>query len=359
MTPSYYFSRLDHLRFYAASLLVFHHFRVDIIARPEAIDSLSSVAHLWIYGGSTGVSLFLVLSGFLFCIITDAGKRKINYFGFIKNRILRVFPLLILLFSIVITISRSTSTPMDILRLLTLQLNTGHPMTGWGHEYFPVGPIWTIAVEFQFYLLFPFLVVILNTCGVKNMFGLVFLMILVKLLITAFSGIEMYYNLYQTITGRLDQFIIGMILGYYYINRTFSFMEEKKIYSILLLVVAFFLLSLFIYKFKIGYFYNTLGFTIEAILWSCVLLGYITMPIKMPVFLDQLLSQLGALSYSIYLLHLPVGIVLIRSLASFDITFPSSVGHIVIVPVILFSFVTYTFLEKPFLLMKSKYLQPN
>ena len=83
MKKFHYLSRLDHLRFYAAILLVFHHFSGGI-QQPEKINSLSSFFELWVARGATGVSLFLVLSGFLFCIITDAGKKKYTILSLLK-----------------------------------------------------------------------------------------------------------------------------------------------------------------------------------------------------------------------------------------------------------------------------------
>ena len=181
-----YLSRIDHLRFFAALLVIAVHIKGKLSPATEgfglssAFLSIENFAKNWIFSGSIGVSLFLVLTGFLFCLISDLGEKKIKYSGFIYNRILRIFPMMVLLVSVVITASRQTSTPMDIFRILTLQLNTGHSYTGWGHEVYPSGPIWTISVEFQFYLLFPFLALFLARYGAKYLLGLVFLMILIK-----------------------------------------------------------------------------------------------------------------------------------------------------------------------------------
>jgi peptidoglycan/LPS O-acetylase OafA/YrhL len=94
----------------------------------------------------------------LFCQISNGGQKNLRYWRFIFNRVLRIFPLMVFLVFIVICCSKQTSTPIDILRIFTLQLNTGNAYTGWGHDFYPSGPIWTIAVEFQFYFLFPFII---------------------------------------------------------------------------------------------------------------------------------------------------------------------------------------------------------
>lgn len=99
-----YLSRLDHLRFFAAFLLVVHHFRGNL-DYDSGMNFLSFIM-LWLNNGSTGVSLFLVLSGYLFCILCKAGEYKIVYSKFIKNRILRIFPLLTVLFFCILCVSR-------------------------------------------------------------------------------------------------------------------------------------------------------------------------------------------------------------------------------------------------------------
>src|SRR5690606_13849673 len=133
-----------------------------------------------------------------------------------KNRILRIAPLVVFVVAIIICVSRKTSTPMDVLRVLTLQLNTGHDFTGWGRQFFPIGPIWTIAVEFQFYLIFPFLALFMGKYGWKYLMGVILLMIMTKFAVVEIKA-AMHYNLYHTIIGRLDQFVIGMLGGMFYI----------------------------------------------------------------------------------------------------------------------------------------------
>ena len=78
-----YLSRLDHLRFFASILVVFHHFRGYIAdSIPNEFPSTSFISwftQLWMLKGASGVSLFLVLSAFLFTLITHAGERRIIY----------------------------------------------------------------------------------------------------------------------------------------------------------------------------------------------------------------------------------------------------------------------------------------
>lgn len=349
-----YLSRLDHLRFFAAAIVILYHCRGSVVYHNE-INTISDIAKLWISHGNTGVSLFLVLSGFLFCIISDAGMKDISYGPFVKNRILRIAPMTALLCFIAISVNRTNSSPMDILRILTLQLNTGHPSTGWGNQFYPIGQIWTIAVEFQFYLIFPFLAVFMRKDGVKTISGMILVMLMIKYSLVAFSGSGVYWTLYHTIIGRLDQFIIGMIFGYLYIKKGSmpGLLTFVSISSSLVLISFL----LYLNGLKIANFV-TFSFTIEAILWGVVIYSYTSATIHIKKRLDVILSYLGGLSFSMYLLHLPVYYVIQRKFLPID---PNPSMHVikvmlVVIPItILASAVTYRFIEKPFLGLRVKY----
>ena len=352
-----YIDRLDHLRFFAAILLIFHHFRGNIEWNGHL--QFKSIIPLWLQNGSTGVSFFLVLTGFLFCQITKGGEKELKYWGFIYNRVLRIFPLMVFLVFIVICCSRSVSTPLDIFRIFTLQLNTGNPITGWGHDFYPSGPIWTIAVEFQFYLLFPFISLFLKRYGIKYLVGLVVLMIATRFNLAILKGGDIYYNTYHTIIGRLDQFVIGIILGYYYQKGFFKFLEKLKYQIFLLIIISFSFLYLFTFQ-KNSVFFVSLSFTIEAFLWGIVTLSYIYL--KLPSFkkLNNILSYLGMCSFSMYLLHLPIGM-MVNQLIGWSV--PNSVSSsllqsiVRVIFIILVSTFTFKIIEKPFMSLRIKYIR--
>ena len=353
-----YMTRLDHLRFFAALLVIFFHFKgkitlsVDDVGIQGAFSSLSNFIKNWIFAGSTGVSLFLVLTGFLFCLISDLGHKKIKYSGFIYNRVLRIFPMMVLLAFVVITASRQTSTPMDIFRILTLQLNTGHSYTGWGHQFYPSGPIWTIGVEFQFYLLFPFLALFLARFGVKYLLGLILLIVLIKFNLLILKGGGIYYNLYHSIIGRLDQFLIGMLFAVLYKARFFQRINGNNIAALCILIFSLLVLM--------GQFGNKnfLSFTIEAVCWGGVVVSYLSMNLFHSVILDKFLAKLGELSFSIYLLHLPIIDMLNKF---FSCSPPTTLIELFIalawkVPVvIMIAFLTFNVVEKPFMSLRVKY----
>ncbi|KTI66922.1 hypothetical protein ASV01_11425 [Enterobacter kobei] len=349
-----YLSRLDHLRFFAAALVIIYHCRGFLKYNNELSGPIDFLK-LWITGGNSGVSLFLVLSGFLFCIISNAGIKDIAYGSFIKNRILRIAPMTVLLCFIAISVNRANSDPMDILRILTLQLNTGHATTGWGQQYYPTGQIWTIAVEFQFYLLFPFLAVFMRNDGIKTLLGMIAVMLMVKYSLVTFKGAPIYGIFYHTIIGRMDQFLIGMIAGYLYIKR--EKISLLRAAAIMLAGLVGLTAVLYLNKKSIPDFV-TFSLTIEAAFWAVVIYAYCAATFSMNQKVDAALAYLGGLSFSMYLLHLPIYYILQRKLIPMD---PNPTMHLVkvilvVIPVtIIASAITYAYVEKPFLKLRVKY----
>lgn len=351
-----YIDRIDHLRFFAAVMLIIHHFRGNL--NWDGSYSLNAFARLWMENASSGVSFFLVLTGFLFCLISDSGRRRIKYSGYVFNRILRIFPLLVFLVFIIICCSRQVSSPIDILRVLTLQLNTGNGYTGWGHDFFPSGPIWTIAVEFQFYLIFPFLALFLKNYGPKYLVGVVILMLCTRFNISVIKGGDIYYNMYHTIIGRLDQFAIGMLFGHFYRKGFFAFMS-KLVPNIFVFSISLAILTFMFTFHKTSISYCSLSFLIEAVCWGAIAICYLTAPLPDIKIINTSLSYLGMIIFSLYLLHLPLG-EMINNVFSFSI--PSTVSgslyqSFVRIPLIVAaSFFTFYIIEKPFMALRVKYL---
>ncbi|MCW2524972.1 MAG: Acyltransferase, partial [Frankiales bacterium] len=98
-----YLYPVDHLRFYAATVVVFYHStqlisqqvarrrHLPVAAWPFSRNPLKTV----IFEGHTGVALFMVLSGFIFTIGTL--DREVFYGRFMANRFLRIYPLYLVL----------------------------------------------------------------------------------------------------------------------------------------------------------------------------------------------------------------------------------------------------------------------
>ena len=209
-----YVPALDHIRAYAALLALFYH-GLQLFWHQAAYGSLFDATH-WLatanpllallVEGHTAVALFMVLSGFIFT--WGAKGRNIVYRSFIRNRLLRTYPLFIAL--IVLGISAMPER-FSWQALLTTVFGLAN-MAG----HLDISPFsamfWAVAVEWHFYLLFPFLLLFLNGRGAGYLLGLIALVLAWRSIAWLLTG-EVRELAYFTIAGRLDQFLIGMLAG--------------------------------------------------------------------------------------------------------------------------------------------------
>jgi len=130
--------------------------------------------------GWLGVEVFFVISGFILpYALQRAGYRPADYFRFVWNRILRLAPPYLACIAIVIALNfastlapgfRGPSFHFDLKQVL---LHLGYLNAFFGHDWLNV-VFWTLAIEFQFYLLIallfplvshPLLKVRIGVCG--------------------------------------------------------------------------------------------------------------------------------------------------------------------------------------------------
>ena len=92
-----------------------------------------------------------------------AADRELAYGPFIRNRLLRVFPLYLTLVFFGMAVFPERTNLVGVLSSSTLLGNTIA-----GANFWPVSTtFWTVAIELQFYLIFPFLNTFLNRDGAR------------------------------------------------------------------------------------------------------------------------------------------------------------------------------------------------
>ena len=358
-----YLNRIDVLRFVAATLVIFwHYIHFDVIPAGylPGFFPFSILEE-----GHTGVSFFMVLSGFIFQFINDG--RQIDFPKFLRNRFFRIFPLAI--FWILIEVAVNHLNSVEAL-LNTIFIFDSQSVPGVG---------WTIVVEFQFYMIFPVLhKVIEKKSGIWNILGLIALMIIVRSLL--YVNVDSLYRLsYFTIFGRLDQFLIGMIAAKLYSSGPgalfFSKPQLEKLrLGLLVMVVTVLLLAFYLFN-RIG---GLEGLTlthlrsatwiiyhdIEAIFYATIIVLFLSInrySLLTPI--ENALAKCGEFSYSMYWLHFPVIKAVCVMLRRYHIFYPGSfntivlVGFLIVLPTIVFiAGLSYTFYEKPFLQFREKAL---
>lgn len=371
-----YLVGVDHLRGIAALLVILFHstqlIGADIAHQSSFSFSDYGYTHWNIFKsliaeGHFGVALFMTLSGFIFTF--GLYGKGVDSKGFFRNRFIRIYPLYI--FLIFLSIYLYPSLQGNLLQNISLSLL---PFGNVGGGIIATGTLaagamfWAIAVETQFYLVFPFLIRFLNEHRFKLLWGIIALFITIRLLAFLTGDVNMSSFGYFSIFGRMDEFIIGMLAAYVFLTNKSLLRRRprlKALMSGLSIVLLLFIINRLRHHF--GYvpfegFYVILP-TIEGLLAAALIVTYVNMFQDKPKSaLSHLLAKLGELSYSLYLTHFMLITLLVAK-----VNLPNILGDwwwsslfygvfLVFPGTIAFSLLTYNFVEKPFLQLRKKYV---
>lgn len=325
-----YVEGVDHIRGFAAFLVVFHHayWVAMALLRPPLLGvdgywpRLSTPLLAPLVESHIALCVFFVLSGF---ILTLAGHgRDISYGAYLRNRCLRVFPVYFLLLFFGIAIYPQQ---FDLLKFIASATVFSNQVRG-GINLHPItAAFWTVAVEFQFYLIFPFLVAILTRQGERPLVYGIGLMIALRGVGHFITGDIVQINYWHLIPGRLDQFLIGMMAARIYMRwrddpraaslsppgplmRWFVGLLER--HDRLLMVAAVGVAFGWLWGINLigGYphqtYLKTITPTLEALVCTLLILAYLAFVHRLPGLLKRFFGLCGDLSLSTYLCHFTV-----------------------------------------------------
>lgn len=298
---------LEHLRGVAALLLVYYHgvrvFSSEVAYRApydpgrwiDAGDPFSAL----IVEGHTAIALMLVLSGFVFAY--RAAGRDVEYWGFVRRRFARTYPLFLCAVAIGTAVHASSVNLLALAETLFGAANLAGALSlgGFSHLF------WAFAIEWQCYLLFPALVMMLNRSGPRQL-ALLVAMLIASRAVSFLHGLDVGPGLYSQLLGRLDQFMLGMIAGWLYARH-----RSLALWRYLLAPAVWLLLwGAFAFHRAGGWpitaWWKVVSPTLEGVIWAAVALGYVGVMARsawrrsLP---SRALAGLGAISYSLCLWH--------------------------------------------------------
>ena len=374
-----YFPEVESLRGIAI-LLVFLHHADGSISGLDAGKIIVSPLRAFALEGRTGVDLFFVLSGFLLSLpflAEAAGGKRVVRRDYYARRALRILPLY---YAAVVTASVLSATdPSEVLRGVPyLFFLNGVDMATALWPYSAVW--WSLATEVEFYLILPLLPFLLRS-RLGRWIGAVILCAYALGLWTFLSGswyastITGQITLAHSLFGRAPLFLFGGAAAWLYLHHGERLREALSKPTWMRLGGADIAL--------LGI-WATLGLTLqwlawqgywqveghvghlwhvpEGAFWTAILLLLLLAPVRTKaVFSNRLLSTVGILSYSIYMVHVPLLIVFSRWLRQQGPTLPVGwsapvVGMVALVLLVCvaLSAVTYRFIERPFLTRKAR-----
>lgn len=337
--------------------------------RPE-IDSLRAISvlgviiyhskihffgELFFQGGYYGVDIFFVISGFLITSIIFE-ELSINNFSLKKfyiKRCRRIFPALIFTILISLLLSWNSVMPVSFIEyaksvIYSLTFISNYYFYFSGLEYGAVSGLlkpllhtWSLAIEEQFYIIFPLFFIFGFKRLRKNLVLYLGIILLVSFIVAIYySNFAPNFNFYF-IGSRAWELLIGSLL--FLLNQK-SDLQIKPIYSNLSTFIG--LLLIFI-SFQFNYDINptpNLNTLLPLLGASIIIFTYKKEGFLNLLFINKFVLKIGLISYSLYLLHYPIfAFVRANRLADSNIEY-------LFVALIIFvlSYISYRFIEKPF-----------
>lgn len=327
----------------------------------------------YFFFGWLGVDLFFVLSGFL---ITEILMNTVHQPGYLRNfymrRFLRIFPLFYLALVICLLVLPNISS---------LGLQTGYYTDNqfWLWTYLqnwlfifkePYGDkmllhTWSLAVEEQFYLVWPLLILLFKTP--KRLLLIMLLILLLagmgRYLVWSYKVEDLAYSSLYTFT-RIDGLCIGsMVALLQKINPDFL----KKFNTPVVLLMALINFGFYFINNQSGFtlpYLAFVGYTTFAVLFGLLVYEAVNGRSRIIHWLldNRPLKFFGKISYGLYVWHWPVYILLFDRTRDWIMTRGTALrmaelssGIFVTFAAVLVSVLSYQLYEKPFLSLKKRF----
>jgi peptidoglycan/LPS O-acetylase OafA/YrhL len=310
--------------------------------------------------GGHGVMIFFVLSGFLITwLLLKEHERNgaISLGGFYKRRTLRIFPAFyaywLMMVALLVVSGRAVLWPHAWSALLYTSnyysAINGDPNNGFSHT-------WSLAIEEQFYLLWPFLFLLLRgnlrrmTMFLAGLIGAVWVH---RAILCYGFGVDQAY-IYASFDTRLDELMVGCLLAVLLKRGSLARVWRAISANVLLPLVTISLLAGSIYAGEayVNRYRDVFGFAFEPLLFGLLIVQMIAFsstrvwgwtewrPVKF----------LGRISYSLYLYQQLTLHAVRHALEAYPVIVQLAAA--VVVTVVLAT-ISYYAIERPFLKLKS------
>jgi peptidoglycan/LPS O-acetylase OafA/YrhL len=314
MEVSEYISKGGHLREIdgvrgAAVLMVVLLHTIFGIMKSEFIIPFAQPIFKAFFGGA-GVDLFFVLSGFLIGGILIDNKNASNYFKvFWIRRATRILPVYLLLLATYMVAKRLAHN-YDAMWFHAFLMQD--PLPTWTYftfiqNYFMaaansgaarwVGITWSLAVEEQFYLVFPFVVYFLRTQTILIIAVIsIFVAFLLRIYLWENYG---FYTGYFPTPARADSLMFGIIAAYVIRSKVLTTFKKNRVYiDLVSLVFAYILI------WKSAAIGSSTCFSLRSALFCYLIIRiFLTDGIFRAFLRSRFMVFMGVISYSLYMYH--------------------------------------------------------
>ena len=348
---------LDGLRALSMALVLVQHGRASFSTEYAPIRFLVDL----LANGTLGVTTFFVISGYLITYLlrkefTQTGRISLS--AFYVRRALRIFPALYVYLAVIALLRCAgvlETTPGDFVVAGCFLSNYRHafldPVTdATMNGFWFLGHFWTLALEEQFYLLWPFAVVLAGTVRAPRVSLAIIVLAPLLRVLTYFAWPASRGQLGGMVHCAGDSLMFGCLLALWQGRPGIE--ELVKRYHHWTMPVAALVFLLVVSpelgeRFR-GSYSMTLGISLNSLAITSILLWIISHQYGVVVRCLEFtpLRFLGVLSYSIYLWQ---QLVLAPSNSTWAASFPMNMVLCVVL-----GWLSYRFVETPFLLLRDR-----
>ena len=311
----------------------------------------------WFEGGFIGVDIFFVISGYLITRIILAELFDTGSFSFLQfyeRRARRILPMLFAVILLSFVAARGYLFPAEFLEYSKSILSSVfffsnfffyQVTTEYGADSALLKPLlhtWSLAIEEQFYIIFPILLLIFHKFLAKHLLALLFIMLLFSLQIAELmDGRNPALNFFFSLS-RFWELLVGAILAYFELK--YGRIKHETLSNIL---PAF---GLYLIIYAILFFDKTTPHpsfaTLIPIIGVALVIAFSSgQDLVGKILGSKPLVAIGLISYSAYLWHFPI--FAFRRIASNAV--PSNYDKFEwILLTLILSIISYFLIEKPF-----------
>ena len=316
----------------------------------------------WFGGGFVGVDVFFVISGYLITtiIISEMAEGKFSIVNFYERRARRILPALFFVMAVCIPFAWFWLVPSDLVEF-------GHSLIAvstfssnflfWSEAGYFGGPAelkpllhtWSLAVEEQYYILFPIFIILTWRLGINWILIILSFIFILSLGVAQWGAYKIPSANFYLLPTRGWELLIGVFIAFYLKYNTYI---KSYLVNQLLSLLGFGMIIYSIVVFNASTPFPSLYALIPTIGTGLVILCATPQTTIHKILSLNLIVGVGLISYSTYLWHQPI-------LAFARHAIEGEVHNLTVIMLcissLFFGWFSWRFIERPF--RQKSYLQ--